>query len=283
MNETTIKAMGFNFGEHALSDLTSYAMAFGKNILIALAVFFIGRFIIKHIVKLAKAVMQKNKIEASLFSFAESFISITLNFVLALIIISILGIETSSFVALFASAGVAIGMALSGTLQNFAGGVMVLIFHPYKVGDYIEAQGYAGTVKQIQIFNTILVTPDNQTIIVPNGSLSTGSMKNYSTEPYRRVDVNVSVAYGTNPDDVRAILDKIVAADARIEKDGAYAPTIPMIAMSASSIDFQMRLWTASANYWGVLFDTTETVYKQLTAAGISIPFQQIDVHMKQA
>lgn len=282
MNENALKAIGFNFGDAALSDLTSYAMTFGKNILIALAVFFIGRFFVKHIVKLAKAVMQKNKIEASLFSFAESFISITLNFVLALIIISILGIETSSFVALFASAGVAIGMALSGTLQNFAGGVMVLIFHPYKVGDYIEAQGYAGTVKEIQIFNTILVTPDNQTIIVPNGSLSTGSMKNYSTEPYRRVDIHVTVAYGTKPDDVRKILNNIINADSRIEKEGVHAPAIPMTAMAASSIDFQMRLWTTSANYWSVYFDTTEEVYKQLSAAGISIPYQQIDVHMKQ-
>lgn len=282
MDENALKAIGFNFGDHALSDLTSYAITFGKNILIALMVFFIGRFIVKHIVKLAKAVMQKNKIEASLFSFAESFISITLNFVLALVIISILGIETSSFVALFASAGVAIGMALSGTLQNFAGGVMVLIFHPYKVGDYIEAQGYAGTVKQIQIFNTILVTPDNQTIIVPNGSLSTGSMKNYSTEPYRRVDIHVTVAYGTKPEDVRKVLNNIINADSRIEKEGAYAPAIPMTAMAANSIDFQMRIWTASENYWGVYFDTTEEVYKQLSDAGISIPYQQIDVHMKQ-
>lgn len=267
----------------ALSDLVAYATQFGRNILIALVVFFIGRIIIKHLISLVKTLMKKRNVEASLFSFFESMISVTLNLVLAIIVISILGIETSSFVALFASAGVAVGMALSGTLQNFAGGVMVLVFHPYRVGDYIEAQGYAGTVKQIQIFNTIIVTPDNQTIIIPNGALSTGSLKNYSTESHRRVDLNIEVAYGSNPDEVRKVLNAIINADSRIAKEGAYAPTIPMISMSSSSIVFQMRLWTESSNYWGVLFDTTETAYKKLGEAGIEIPFQQIDVHMKQA
>ncbi len=269
-----------DFSKIAMSDLITYATEFGKNLVIALIVLIAGRFIIKHIAKLVKKLMVKRNVEASLFSFFESLVSVTLNLVLAIIVISILGIETSSFVALFASAGVAIGMAMSGTLQNFAGGVMILIFHPYKVGDYIEAQGFAGTVKQIQIFNTILITPDNQTIIIPNGSLSTGCMKNYSTESHRRVDLNIEVAYKTNPDDVRKVLNDIIAADKRIEKEGALAPTIPMISMSSSSIVFQMRLWTESANYWGVLFDTTETAYKQLTVAGIEIPFQQIDVHM---
>lgn len=270
-----------DFGKLAVSDLFSYATEFGINLIIAIIVLIIGRFFIKHLTKLIHKVMEKRHVEPSLFSFFESLVNVTLNLALAIIVISILGIETSSFVALFASAGVAIGMALSGTLQNFAGGVMILIFHPYKVGDYIEAQGYAGTVKQIQIFNSIIITPDNQTIIIPNGALSTGSLKNISTESHRRVDLKIEVAYGSNPDEVRKVLNEIINADARIEKEGAMAPAIPMTAMSSSSIEFQMRIWTASANYWGVLFDTTEKAYKKLNEHGIEIPFQQIDVHIK--
>ncbi len=276
------ESLGIDLGDVALGDLVSLATSFCTKLLAAVIVLIIGRFIIKHLAKLVKKMMAKRNVEASLFTFVDSLVSITLNFVLIIIVISILGIETSSFVALFASAGVAIGMALSGTLQNFAGGVMVLIFHPYRVGDVIEAQGFVGCVKQIQIFNTVLTTPDNQTIIIPNGALSTGSLKNYSAEANRRVDLNVEVAYGTKPEDVRAVLNRLIAADSRILSEGAFAPALPMISMSASSIVFQMRLWTSSANYWGVLFDMTENVYNELTAAGIEIPFQQVDVHVKQ-
>lgn len=275
------KISEFDFGKVAWKDVSSYAITFGINIIAAVAVLIIGRFIIKHVIRLLQKLMQKRKIEASLYSFFNSLVNIALNFTLAIVVISIIGIDTSSFIALFASAGLAIGMALSGTLQNFAGGVMILIFHPYRVGDYIESQGFAGTVKEIQIFNTILVTPDSQTIIIPNNVLSTSSLKNYSTAPNRRVDINVEVAYGTKPEDVRNVLNAIIEKDERIMKIGAYAPAIPMTSMSSSSIIFQMRLWTESANYWGVMFDTTEKVYKELAKAGIEIPFQQIDVHMK--
>lgn len=275
------KISEFDFGKVAWKDVSSYAITFGINIIAAIAVLIIGRFIIKHVIRLLQKLMQKRKIEASLYSFFNSLVNIALNFTLAIVVISIIGIDTSSFIALFASAGLAIGMALSGTLQNFAGGVMILIFHPYRVGDYIESQGFAGTVKEIQIFNTILVTPDSQTIIIPNNVLSTSSLKNYSTSPNRRVDINVEVAYGTKPEDVRKVLNEIIEKDERIMKIGAYAPAIPMTSMSSSSIIFQMRLWTESANYWGVMFDTTEKVYKELAKAGIEIPFQQIDVHMK--
>lgn len=276
------ETLGIDLGNVALEDLVGLATSFCTKMLAAIVVLIIGRFIIKHLAKAVRKVMTKRNVEASLFTFVESLVSITLNFVLAIVVISILGIETSSFVALFASAGVAIGMALSGTLQNFAGGVMVLVFHPYRVGDVIEAQGFMGCVKKIQIFNTVLVTPDNQTIIIPNGALSTGSMKNYSAEDFRRVDLDVEVAYGTKPEAVREVLNKLIAADARILSDAGHEPTIPMTSMSASSIVFQLRLWTASANYFGVLFDMTENVYNELTAAGIEIPFQQLDVHVKQ-
>lgn len=275
------ETLGIDLGNVALEDLVSLATSFCTKMLAAIVVLIIGRFVIKHLAKVVKKLMVKRNVEASLFTFVESLVSITLNFILVIIVISILGIETSSFVALFASAGVAIGMALSGTLQNLAGGVMVLIFHPYRVGDVIEAQGFTGCVKQIQIFNTVLVTPDNQTIIIPNGALSTGSLKNYSAQEYRRVDLDVEVAYGSKPEAVREVLNKVIAADSRIMNSAGYEPTIPMTSMSSSSIVFQMRLWTSSANYFGVLFDTTETVYNELSAAGIEIPFQQLDVHVK--
>ena len=193
---------------------------------------------------------------------------------LAIAVIGILGIETSSFVALFASAGVAIGLALSGTLQNFAGGGMGLLFKPYKAGDVIEAQGYVGGVTQIQIFNTILCTPDNQTVIIPNGSLATGSLKNYSTQQFRRVDIPVEVAYGSQPDTVRDALNELINADTRILKDAGHEPTIPMTTMGSSSITFELRLWVESANYFAVKFDMTENVYKHFRAKGIEIPFQ---------
>ena len=279
--EVAEKIANFDIKNLALENITGYVLQFGKSILVAIIVFFVARFLIKHLVKLVQAIMTKRNVEASLYSFTSSLIKITLNFILAIIIISILGIDTTTFVGLIAGAGMAIGMALSGTLQNFAGGVMILLFKPYKVGHYIEAQGYAGTVREIQIFNTILTTVDNQTIIIPNGGLATGSIKNYSYQPNRRVDINVEVAYGTNPDDVRKVLDKIINADERILKEEGLQPITPMTTMSTSSIVFQMRLWTKSENYWGVMFDTTEKVYTSLTEAGIEIPFQQIDVHVK--
>ncbi len=275
------KVAHLDFSNIAMEDLVKNLSTFGQKIIVALLVLIVCRIIIKHICKLLSKVMQKRGVEASLQSFTNSLVSISLNLLLAIVLISILGIETSTFVGLFAGAGVAIGMALSGTLQNFAGGVMILLFKPYKVGHFIEAQGYAGVVKEIQIFNTILTTVDNQTIIIPNGGLSTGCMKNYSNQPNRRCDINVEVAYGTNPDDVRAVFKKITDKDARILKSEGLEPSSPMIAMGASSITFQLRVWTASANYWPVMGDTTESIYKELTAAGIQIPYQQIDVHMK--
>lgn len=271
-----------DFSKIALSDVISYVVQFGKNVVVAIIVYFVGRFVIKYAVKALRAVTQKHSMEASLTSFLNSLISISLNLLLAIIIIGILGIDTSSFLAVFASAGIAVGMALSGTLQNFAGGVLILLLKPYKVGDYIEAQGFGGTVREIQIFNTVLTTTDNQTIIIPNGPLATGSLKNSTKAPYRRIDIDVEVAYGTDPDEVRKVLHDIVEADNRIMKEPKEkAPFIPMTTMSSSSIIFQMRLWTKASDYWTVRFETIEKVYKQLTESGIEIPFPQMDVHLK--
>ena len=270
-----------DFSKLAMSDIIGYITQFGKNVVIALIVYFVGRLVIKYTVKALRAITQKRQVEASLTSFLNSLVSISLNLLLAIIIIGILGIDTSSFLAVFASAGIAVGMALSGTLQNFAGGVLILILKPYKVDDYIEAQGFGGIVREIQIFNTVLTTPDNQTIIIPNGPLATGSLKNSTKATTRRVDIDVEVAYGTKPDDVRQVLMGIIDADERILRDKELAPIIPMTAMSTSSIIFQMRFWAKASDYWVVKFDTTEKVYKELMANGIEIPFPQMDVHLK--
>lgn len=270
-----------DFSKIAMSDMIGYVVQLGKNVLLAIIVYFVGRFIIKYAIKALRAVTQKRKVEASLTSFLNSLVSISLNLILAIIIIGILGIDTSSFLAVFASAGIAVGMALSGMLQNFAGGVLILMLKPYKVGDYIEAQGFAGTVREIQIFSTVLDTMDNQTIIIPNGPLATGSLKNSTKAPTRRIDLDVEVAYGTDPDEVRQVLMNVINADERIMQSGVFAPFIPMTTMSTSSIVFQMRIWVKATDYWPVRFDTTEKVYKELGKAGIEIPFQQMDVHIK--
>lgn len=223
--------------------------------------------------------MEKRQVEASLFSFTRSLVKITLNFILVIILISVLGIETSSFIALFASAGVAIGMALSGTLQNFAGGVMILLFKPFKVGDFIEAQGQSGSVKEIQIFNTIISTPDNKIIIIPNGGLSTGITKNYSKEEMRRVDWEFGIAYGDNYDTAKKVIEKLLASDERILKEPAYF--IALNSLGASSVNLVVRAWVKAGDYWDVYFGMNEKVYKTFAEENLNIPFPQMDVHIK--
>jgi small conductance mechanosensitive channel len=184
----------------------------------------------------------------------------------------------TSFVAILGAASLAVGMALSGTLQNFAGGVMILIFKPFKVGDVIEAQGYTGGVADIQIFNTILKTPDNKTIIIPNGGLSTGSMVNYSTEARRRVDWTVGIGYGDDADKAKEVLLGMLNDDSRILKDPA--PFIAISALADSSVNFTVRAWVEAPNYWGVFFDLNKRVYKEFGKHGLNIPFPQMDIHV---
>jgi len=264
--------------------LGQWALGFIKSIIVALLIYFIGKWLIKWTTKLFTKVLEKNHVEPSLYSFLTSIVRVVLWFTLIVIIISVLGIETSSFIALFASAGVAIGMALSGTLQNFAGGVMILLFKPFKVGDYIEAQGYAGTVKEIQIFNTIITTVDNQTIIIPNGGLSTGSMKNYSTEPYRRVDLEYQFAYGTDLDEVKKAISEIQQENPLIlqgpvaDSNLVAAPWIGLTKLGDSGVVINTRSWCKSSDYWAVFFYMNETVYQQLKARGFMFPFNRMDV-----
>ena len=260
--------------------LTDAALSIGFTIIKIALIWFIGRWLSKRLISLVKTMMSKKNTDASIQTFLVSFIDIVALIVLLIIIISVVGIDTSSFVALFASAGVAIGMALSGTLQNFAGGVMVLLFRPYKVGDYIEAQGQAGTVKEIQIFNTLIQTPDNRIIIVPNGPLSTGIINNYSREKIRRVDMVFSISYGDDFELAKKVLLEIMAKDARIMKDPA--PFVELGAMSASSIDIKVRVWCNAADYWGIYFDMNKIVYSTFPEKGLNFPFNTITVNMSK-
>lgn len=335
-----------------LDDLTRMLVEFAINVAVAVLVFYVGKFIIRRIYNIVGSIMISRKVDNSLATFVLSFIRIILYFILIVTVIGILGIETSSFLALFASAGVAIGMALSGTLQNFAGGVLILLLKPYKVGDYIEAQGFAGTVREIQIFHTLINTYDNKSILIPNGALSTSSINNWSREDVRRVSWDVAISYGDDVEVARkAILDMFIG-DERIIKDFVdqdgdgyddntgelipeeqrptlptaaaeekprgfwrrffgghksmkaaienykakqedqlkalrpkvtYSPTVIVNALADSSVNLSVRAWVDSGNYWSVFYDYNERIYRDLPKAGISFPFPQMDVHVKNA
>ena len=261
-----------------LAKMIDLGISVGSKILLAIVVFLVGRWIVRRLNKLLAKILEKRHVEASLSTFVKSLVNITLTLLLIIVVIGVLGIETSSFIALFASAGVAIGMALSGTLQNFAGGVMILLFKPFKVGDTIEAQGQSGTVREIQIFNTILATPDNKIIIIPNGGLSTGLMKNYSREATRWVDWEFGIAYGDDYTKARAVIARLLDADGRVLKDPAYF--IALTSLGESSVNIVVRAWVNAGDYWGVYFDMNEKVYKTFAEENLNIPFPQLDVHL---
>ena len=284
---SAIKNISF---DQLIDTLISDMVHFAISLTIAILVFYAGKYIIRKLYNFVYGILHRRQVEASLSTFVLSLVRIVLYFILIVTVIGILGIETSSFLALFASAGVAIGMALSGTLQNFAGGVLILLLKPFKVGDYIEAQGFAGTVTRIEIFNTIICTPDNKSIIIPNGGLSTGSINNYSIQPYRGVDWTVGISYGESVDRARTLLLDLLRKDPRIlweEKTGmpsVKAPVVVVAELADSSVNLSVRAWVASADYWGVYFDHNEEFYNAITAApGLSFPFPQLDVHMTAA
>lgn len=262
-----------------LERLANSAVSFMINLAIALIVFYIGRFIIRKIYKVLTAIFSRRHVDKSLATFVLSLVNIVLYFILLVTVIGILGIETTSFLAIFASAGVAIGMALSGTLQNFAGGVLILLLKPYKIGDYIEVQGYAGTVKEIQIFFTVITTYDNKSISIPNGGLSTGSVNNWSREPIRRVSWDVAISYGDNVDDARTAILEMFKADERI-KQTDNPPSVLVANLNSSSVDLTIRAWTDTSLYWPVFYEYLERFYKELPEHGIHFPFPQLDVHL---
>lgn len=266
--------------ETIMSQIMEIIFTYGPKLLGAVVVWFLGSFVIKKLSNAFNSVLEKRNIDPSLKPFLKSLLNILLKVLLVISVLGMLGVEMTSFIAILGAAGLAVGMALSGSLQNFAGGVILLIFKPYKVGDFIEAQGYAGTVKEIQIFNTIMTTPDNKTVVIPNGGLSTGSLINYSTEPKRRVDFTFGMAYGERVDKAKKVLSEVVQNDPRILKDPE--PFIAVAGLADSSVNFTVRVWVEAQNYWPVFFDTNEKVYNEFNKAGISIPFPQMDVHIQK-
>ena len=316
------------------TSLSNQLISLGLRILAAILIFYIGKFIINKIYSVVRAIMVAKGLDRSLTSFVLSFIKITLLFLLIITVIGVLGIETSSFIAIFASAGVAIGMALSGTLQNFAGGVLILLLKPYKVGDYIEFGELKGTVKEIQIFHTVINTYNNDRIVIPNGGLATSSLKNFSAEPYHRVEWRVGISYRNDVDTARKVILDIIAADGRIVHNDAdvketadepveekpqeeekheswwkrvfhwhrrraeelreeheaklaallpkpnYTPSVNVESLDESQVTLIVRAWTEIANYWNVLYDVNEQIYKQLPQHGVNFPFPQMDVHV---
>ena len=271
-------ASAVDFGQVA-EKLLNWGMETGKNILAAIVIYIVGRFIIRQIMKLVSKILVKRDFEVSVQTFLKSLLSILLNLVLAFAIISKLGVETTSLAALLASVGVAIGMALSGNLSNFAGGLVILVFKPFKVGDFIDTTNneVSGTVKEIQIFHTILTTVDNRLIYVPNGTLSSNAIVNYSRQEMRRAEWVFGVEYGMDFERVKAVIDRLIAADSRILKEPA--PMVALSSLSASSVDIKVRAWTKVADYWDVYFDFNKAVYETFNKEGIGFPFPQLTVH----
>lgn len=263
-----------------LGELLDKAVSFGLKVLAALIIYGIGAWLIRKVKNILTRVFERKGTDAAVASFAMSITSIALTLILIIITIGVLGIDTSSFAALLAGGGMAIGLALNGTVQNFAGGIMLLIFKPFKSGDFIEAQGYSGTVSEVTITSTKLVTTDNRVIIIPNGALSNGTINNYSDQKFRRVDITVDVEYGASSEEVKRILHSLIKDDSRILNEPA-PPFIALSALKESGVQFTMRLWVNASDYWNVFFELTEEIYNELPKNGIQFPFPQLDINIK--
>src|SRR5690554_1088666 len=253
---------------------------YGKHIVFALITLAIGWWLIGRIVSSLGHFMDKRHADPMVTGFLSSLLNALLRVLLLLSVAGMVGIETTSFIALIGAAGLAVGLALQGSLANFAGGVLILFLRPFRAGDYIEAQGTAGTVESILIFHTVLRTADNKTIILPNGSLSNGSITNYSTKPTRRVDINVGISYDDDIKQARAILLSLAAADERVLKDPAAV--VYMTSLGESTVNMSLRMWTKSGDFWGVFFDVQEQTKEAFDREGISFPFPQRTVHLNQ-
>lgn len=250
----------------------------GIKIVIALLIFYVARWILGRVVKLIDAVMTRRGVEVSLHSFLLTAVK-TIGYVLIFVIlVSILGFDSSAFIAILASMGLAIGMALSGTLQNFAGGIMILVLRPYRVGDFIEAQGVSGTVAAIRLFTTIVHTTDKKTIYIPNNVISTSIINNYSTSTTRRCSWRVSVSYGDDYDKIREALFEIITRDNRILRDPA--PVVRIDQLSENAVIVEARVWVMNRDYWEIYDSVTEAIYKELPDRGARFPFPQLDVHI---
>ena len=266
--------------EQIISTIKKYALEFSYKFAGAIVALIIGLWFIRVITNGLTKLMKARNVDDSLQPFLRSLLNIALKTLLVVSVLSMLGIEMTSFVAILGAAGLAVGMALSGTLQNFAGGVMILIFKPFKVGDVITSQGYTGTVYEIQIFNTILKTPDNKHIIIPNGGLSTSSLVNFSKETTRRVDWTFGIGYGDDIDKAKSVLQQLIDDDQRIKNDPE--PFIAVSELADSSVNFTVRVWVNAPDYWGVYFSMNENVYKTFGKEGLNIPYPQMDIHVSK-
>lgn len=263
--------------EELITKGLNFCVEAGKSIIIAVLIYIAGKALIMLINRMMEKMLSRRQVDPTIQTFLKSLVNILLMALLIISVVSALGVNTTSFAALLASAGVAVGMALSGNLQNLAGGIVVLLFRPFKVGDYIEAQGVGGTVQEIQIFHTILNTPDNKKIYLPNGSLSSGNITNYSKEPTRRVDFTISIDYGESIDKVREVLKEIITNDQRVLT--TPQPVIALNALADSSVNIALRVWVKSEDYWAVYWETNEKIYNEFNRRGINFPFPQLTVH----
>ena len=261
-----------------LNIVYEYLTVYGLKVVAALAIFIIGRLVAKGVTNLIKRVMEKSKTDETLIKFVGNLTYIALLAFVIIAALNQLGIQTTSFIAILGAAGLAIGLALQGSLGNFAAGVLMIIFKPFKVGDFIEGAGVAGVVEEIQIFTTQLATPDNKTVIVPNAKMTGDNITNYTVKGTRRVDFVFGIGYEDDIDKARQVIEDIIKADERVLKDPS--PMVAVSELADSSVNFTARAWTAAGDYWSFYFDTTEKVKKQMDAEGISIPFPQRDIHV---
>lgn len=269
----------FSWFDSIIKWITTEGLSFGVSLLGALLFLGLGFWVSKLIVKALRKMMVRKNSDPGLISFVTSLANIALKIMIIISVMSMVGIQMTSFIAVLGAAGVAVGMALQGTLSNFASGVMIMVFKPYRVDDYVEAQGVAGFVKEIQIFNTIITTFDNKTIIVPNGVLATNTLTNYSKQPTRRVDWTVGISYGTDFEVAKSSIMRILDADERVLKEPA--PFVSITALADSSVNIVVRAWVNSPDYWNVFFDFNNKVYETFNKEGIAFPFPQMDVHLK--
>ncbi len=258
--------------------LADYAMPWAIKVVMALAIFVIGRWVVKLIVKLVKKLLNRSEMDEMLINFVASIVNAILLLFVIIAALDQLGVDTTSLVALIGAAGLAIGLALQGSMQNFAAGVMILVFKPFKSGDFIEAAGVVGVVETVNIFSTTMRTGDNKEVIVPNGAIYSGAITNYSARDTRRVDMVFGIGYDDDIRQAKQILEKLVAEDERILKDPA--PVIALSELADSSVNFVVRPWVNSADYWAVMWDMNESVKLAFDDAGISIPYPQMDIHM---
>jgi small conductance mechanosensitive channel len=277
MDEIQLAGMEFNW-DQTLNFVQTKGLDFGINILIAIAIFYVGKFVVRMVVRGTRKVMRRQDVDRTLETFICNLLRMSLMVIVFIAAIGQLGIQTTSFIAIFGAAGLAVGLALQGSLSNFASGVLIVLFRPYRVGDFIEAAGIAGSVEGVQILTTILKTGDNKQIIVPNSQIMGSIITNYSSNETRRIDMVVGVSYDDNLDQVRSTLEELIAAEERIMKDPACM--IAVSELADSSVNFVVRPWVKTSDYWAVRFDLTEAIKKRFDKEGISFPFPQREVHV---